>query len=456
MQFNSIEFSIFLFISILVLRLINHKKFFRITLTLLSWFFYSFFNFKLLIIIILFTSSTWYIACLIKKYQKYSQIIFIFGITILLAQLAFFKYSGWLIDILNFLSDYNLSFKILLPIGISFYTFQALSYIVDLKNGKAFDFKCFWHFSAFISFFPQLVAGPIERSNNLAPQLINKKFVSQRMVNTGVVIVCVAILKKVILADNLGGTANYLNNNLDVINGASILILFAFAFQIYFDFSAYSEIALGSARMLGIRLSRNFRQPYFSSTPQEFWERWHITLSFWIRDYVFIPLVKRTKYYFAILIAFCLSGMWHGAGFTFLIWGLWNGFLIILYHFCKKNFNSYKFPKIISGIIYFILTMIGWLFFYAQDYNNFINILSNFINFLYQPENIDYFFKVLAYIIILICPVMLIEIYSKGKRSLIDWAIVKIKPTVVFFILFYFIVEIFYRRQGNEFIYFQF
>ena len=299
MEFNSPEFFIFLIIAVFLLRIINNINLFRITLTLLSWIFYSFFNFKLLIIIILFTISTWSVSLILRNNLKYSKIILIFSTVLLLTQLAFFKYVGWLIEILNSFTDFNISIQILLPIGISFYTFQALSYIFDIARGKAYFFKNFWHFSSFIAFFPQLVAGPIERSINLAPQLSKKKFVSQRMVNTGLVIICIAILKKVVLADNLGGTADYFNSNLNI-SGASILLILAFTFQIYFDFSAYSEIALGSARILGIKLSRNFRQPYLSSSPQEFWEKWHITLSLWIRDYVFIPLVKRTKYYLSI------------------------------------------------------------------------------------------------------------------------------------------------------------
>jgi alginate O-acetyltransferase complex protein AlgI len=457
MEFNSLDYILFLIVSIFTLRNIRNDKFFRIALTLLSWFFYSLLSIKLLTLIVLFTVFCWLVSSLLFSRPDLKKQILIFGIVIILLQLFIFKYIGWLSQIVSDIYDLDAVLKIILPIGISFYSFQAIAYLVDLSKNRKLFITDFWNFSAFLTFFPQLVAGPIERSSDLAPQLLSRKFVSTRMVNTGLLLIITGLSKKILLADNLGGLVQYTDSNL-IQPGFGFLLLLAFSFQIYFDFSAYTDIARGSARILGINLRTNFRQPYISNSPQEFWRRWHVSLSEWIKDYIYKPLRRRGfKYSTAVFIALTLSGLWHGAGFGFVAWGIWNAFLLIMYTKVKKPILKNDEYSFFQNLILFALVLFGWSFFYSTSILHFFQIHHSILRPLIylQPLTIE-FYKMIVYIVVLISPVMYFEIISRGKFSLSDFISLRVKLSAPLILFIYILVQAFYRRSGNEFIYFQF
>jgi len=457
MEFNSLEYLLFLFFSIVVLRNCKNAKIFRILLTLLSWFFYSFLNIKLLLLIVLFSVSCWITSNLIYSRPKFKKRIVFFGISIVLIQLMIFKYLGWLSQIWFDIYELDFTLKIILPIGISFYSFQAISYFIDLSKNRNVYVKDFWNLSAYLTFFPQLIAGPIERSNDLAPQLFKPKFASKRMINTGFLLIIAGLLKKILLADNLGGVVQYTDAHL-IQPGFGILLLLAFSFQIYFDFSAYTDIARGSARILGIRLRTNFLQPYISRSPQEFWKRWHVSLSEWIKDYIYKPLRKKgLQYSSAVLFAFGLSGLWHGAGFGFIAWGIWNACLLLIYMRINNSILNNDRYRLLQTFVFFILVVIGWSFFYSSSMLHFMQIHHSILRPLIylQPPSIE-FYKIILYITVLIFPVMFFEIISRGKFSLSDFISLKVKLSAPLILIVYILIQAFYRRSGNEFIYFQF
>jgi D-alanyl-lipoteichoic acid acyltransferase DltB (MBOAT superfamily) len=251
-----------------------------------------------------------------------------------------FKYFNFFNDSLrstfeNFNIFYNVAaFKLLLPVGISFYTFQTLSYSIDVFRGNKKAEKNFTVFALYVSFFPQLVAGPIERSTSLLPQLNKKNYLLHSNIVEGLKLILWGMFKKLVIADRLAIYVNAVYNNQSEHNGLTLIVatLF-FTFQVYCDFSAYSDIAIGSAKMLGYDLMTNFRRPFFSKSLSEFWKRWHISLVTWFKDYLYIPLggnrVKKWRWYFNIIIVWTISGLWHGAGWNFVLWGLFSGLFLV-------------------------------------------------------------------------------------------------------------------------------
>ena len=457
MVFNSLEYIIFLLICVLTLRNITNIKIFQIALTLFSWFFYSFLNIKLLLLIFIFSLSCWILSNLIYTKPEIKKIVLTSGIFLILAQLAIFKYLGWFTQIALEFYDLNSTFKIILPIGISFYSFQAISYLVDLSKNKKVYISGFWHLSAYLAFFPQLIAGPIERSIALAPQLLKPKFASHRMISTGLLLIIAGLCKKILLADNLGAVVQYSDANL-IQPGFGLLLLIAFSFQIYFDFSAYTDIARGSARILGIKLRVNFIQPYISRSPQEFWKRWHISLSEWIKDYVYIPLRKQGfQYITAIIIAFGLSGLWHGAGFGFIAWGFWNALILLIYARLPKSFLQNSQYHTFQIFLLFILILIGWSFFYSDSTLKFLQIYHSILRpIIYLQLPSLEFYTIMIFITALISPVMYFEVITRGRRSLSDFISLRMNLSGTFILVTYILIQSFYKRTGNEFIYFQF
>jgi alginate O-acetyltransferase complex protein AlgI len=269
-----------------------------------------------------------------------------------------------------------------MPIGISFYTFQFIAYLVDVYKGKtepAGDFLSFW---VFMSFFPHRVAGPIMRGKDLIPQIerITKITFNSSQFKLGLAFLAMGLIKKIFLADYIAIYANRFFDQGTALTGSQAWIgALLFTFQIYYDFSAYSEMAVGIAYLFGIKLDLNFKTPYLSGNPSEFWRRWHITLSTWIRDYIYIPLggSRRGEYrkYLHLFIAMAISGLWHGAAWTFVVWGIYHGLLLILHNLYTKFLNHYSWEKITSNWFYKVLTIlvmfnlanIGWVFFRADN-----------------------------------------------------------------------------------------
>ena len=280
---------------------------------------------------------------------------------------------------------------IILPVGISFYTFQSLAYVIDVYRGEIEAQKHLGIYALFISFFPQLVAGPIERSKNLLPQFLEVHTFNERDASDGIRIMAVGFFKKLVVADTLSYYVNYVYNDLSIQHGLSLIVATVlFAFQIYCDFSGYSDIAVGAARILGFRLMKNFDSPYLSHSIKEYWRRWHISLSTWFSDYVYIPLggnrVKLPRYYFNLFFTFLVSGLWHGANWTFIVWGALHGFYRIigaLRETARKRRGLEPAPER-SGLrgaldiaITFFLVTVGWVFFRAASLSDAVYVFQH-------------------------------------------------------------------------------
>jgi D-alanyl-lipoteichoic acid acyltransferase DltB (MBOAT superfamily) len=278
---------------------------------------------------------------------------------------TFLQTSGWGIDIPKF--------GLLLPVGISFYTFQALGYSIDVYRGTTKVEHNFFTYALFVSFFPQLVAGPIERSNNLLPQFKKQHRLDYDMTMSGIRMMVWGYFMKLVLADRCGLYVDSIFNNVDKHNGGSYVIAsLLFPFQIYGDFAGYSLIAIGVARILGFKLMENFHRPYFACTVGEFWHRWHISLSTWFKDYVYIPLggnrVGHLQNYYNLLVTFVVSGIWHGANWTFFCWGTLHGILLCLEKAVGINKHIYSgWKKCFHWAVTFIFVTLAWILFRANN-----------------------------------------------------------------------------------------
>ncbi|QPC45515.1 MBOAT family O-acyltransferase [Mangrovibacillus cuniculi] len=336
MSFISIEFLLFFTIIVCIYYLIPHQ--FRwILLLVASYVFYGMINVQFLPLLILSTVCTYFFGIVIEKQEtkKQKKHVMLLGISILLFFLGWFKYFNFVNESLRAVAEYfnwNYSIpyqEILLPIAISFYTFQAVSYLVDVSKGKQKAERHYGYFSIYFAFFPQLVAGPIERAKKLLPQLRAEQSLEYENISYGMKRIAWGFFKKTLIADRLAPIVSSVFDSPNPTGSEVVVGTILFSIQLYADFSALSDIAIGCARILGIKLSENFKQPHFAVSISDFWNRWHITLSTWLRDYIFFPLCKgkkkRSDIYVAIIITFLVSGVWHGAAWTFVLWGLIHG-----------------------------------------------------------------------------------------------------------------------------------
>ena len=400
------------------------------------------------------------------------------SISVNLGFLGFFKYYNFFLD--HFISAFSFfgteikgdSLNIILPVGISFYTFQTLSYTIDLYKKKLKPTKDFIAFSAFVSFFPQLVAGPIERAKNLLPQFYKKRTFDYDKAVDGLRQILWGLFKKIVIADNCAQYANEIFNNSADYSGSTLVIgaLF-FSFQIYGDFSGYSDIAIGNARLFGINLKQNFAFPYFSRDIAEFWRRWHISLSTWFRDYLYIPLGgSRGGKWMKIrnvFIIFIVSGFWHGANWTFIVWGALNAIYFLPLMLLNKNrvntnivSQGKYFPSIkefINVSITFGLTTFAWIFFRAETIGHAVNYISEIFSmslFKYPVFHTD---DAVKPILLLLFIFIIIEWIGRGEQ----YALAKLGLKWNLFLryaMYYAIVIALFWFGGKEeqFIYFQF
>jgi len=399
MFFNSIQFLIFFPVVVIIYFALPYK--YRwIALLIASYYFYMCWKAEYIILIIASTLIDYYAAIQMERHKNKSQRkkYLLLSLFSNLGLLFAFKYFHFFSDSLQFaLNQFNIfyespTFKLLLPVGISFYTFQTLSYSIDVYRGERKAEKHLGYFALYVSFFPQLVAGPIERSTRLLPQFSKRHDFDYDRVTNGLKLMLWGFFKKVVIADRLAILVNQIYNNVDCYSGIPLLIAtYFFAFQIYCDFSGYSDIAIGAAQVMGFNLMDNFNRPYYAKSISEFWKRWHISLSTWFRDYLYIPLggnrVKKWCWYSNLFIVFLVSGLWHGANWTFAIWGAIHGFYLIfailsrkirnkIYHF----FRIYKYPKInkvFKVLITFHLVLFAWIFFRANSIHDAIYIVVN-------------------------------------------------------------------------------
>jgi len=401
MYFNSIDFVIFLPIVFIIYWSLNRKKlkYQNLLIVFASYFFYGWWDWRFLSLIFFSTVLDFCIGLSFLNHQSEirRKLLLWTSIFVNLGFLGFFKYYNFFID--NFsqaFSFFGFSIKtstlnIILPVGISFYTFQTLSYTIDIYNKKLKPTRDFISFAAFVSFFPQLVAGPIERAKHLLPQFYTKRKFDYSLAIDGLKQIMWGLFKKVVIADNCAKYANLIFNNSDDYSGSTLILgAFLFTFQIYGDFSGYSDIAIGTSRLFGFDLMKNFSFPYFSRDIAEFWRRWHISLSTWFRDYLYIPLGgsrggiwKKLRNTFFI---FVVSGFWHGANWTFVIWGALNAIYFVPLLLTNNNRNNIEivakgkyFPtpkELLSIVLTFCLTVFAWIFFRAENVSHAFSFIS--------------------------------------------------------------------------------
>jgi D-alanyl-lipoteichoic acid acyltransferase DltB (MBOAT superfamily) len=402
MLFNSIDFAIFLPIVFLLYWFVANRnlKLQNLLIVVASYLFYGWWDWRFLSLILFSTIIDYSIGRKLRteENQNKRKVLLWTSILMNLGFLGFFKYYNFFLD--NFVTAFSFfgteinaqGLNIILPVGISFYTFQTLSYTIDVYKRNLEPTKDFIAFSAFVSFFPQLVAGPIERATNLLPQFYKKRQFDYSKAVDGMRQILWGLFKKIVIADNCAEFANQIFNNSADMNGSTLLLgAIFFTFQIYGDFSGYSDIAIGTSRLFGFNLKQNFAFPYFSRDIAEFWRRWHISLSTWFRDYLYIPLggsrggnwmkVRNT------FIIFIVSGFWHGANWTFIVWGALNAvyFLpLLLTNNNRNNIGTVAQGKLIPNIkelsfmlLTFGLTVFAWIFFRADNIGHALEITSN-------------------------------------------------------------------------------
>lgn len=408
MLFNSMAFAIFLPIVFILYWVIPAKYRWAVMLAA-SCYFYMSWDVRY-IVLILFTTAVTYTCALgidkvnkageeeynkIHKDRKKKKLLLLAALTAGLGLLFFFKYflfvSNSIVTMLNALAIpvQKITLSIMLPAGISFYTFQSLAYVMDVYHGKTEAERHFGKYAAFITFFPVLLAGPIERSKNLLPQIKGKHTFDYEMASYGVKLIVWGFLKKLIIADNLAIHVNKVYGDLESYSGFSlVLVVLFFALQIYCDFSGYSDIAIGTARLFGIKLMDNFRSPYFSASIREFWSRWHISLSTWFRDHLYIPLggnrVSKLRQTVNLMITFLVSGLWHGAAFHYVVWGGVHGAAQSAGAILLPGRGKEKDKKVRHNILWwlsvgivFIFCCLAWIFFRADNLADAIYVLKN-------------------------------------------------------------------------------
>jgi alginate O-acetyltransferase complex protein AlgI len=488
MVFNSLHFFVFFIIVTTTYFLISHK--YRWLLLLISSCYFYMAFVPVYILILGFTIVIDYFAGIFlekasgrrKKYYLVASLIANIGVLVIFKYFNFVNFN--LTAITNSLGYQNPIpyLSILLPIGLSFHTFQAMSYTIEVYRGNQKAERNFGVYSLYVMFYPQLVAGPIERPQNLLPQFYEKHYFDYQRVTDGLKLMAWGLFKKVVIADRLATVVDHVYNNPTQHSGISLIIATVFfTFQIFCDFSGYSDMAIGVAKVMGFKLMKNFDRPYHSKSIHEFWGRWHISLSTWFKDYLYISIggnrVSVPRWYLNLFIVFLVSGLWHGANWTFIIWGALHGFYSVFALMTKdtrSKIGNYigltKRPRLnsfIQTIITFTLVAFAWIFFRANSVSNALYIVRNSITGLYlditnllhhQPVDLDLGLskrKLLIGIVALV--VMEIVHVIQNKYNILEW--IRSKPTILRWSIYYTVVLVillFGVYEDRQFIYFQF
>ncbi len=485
MLFNSINFAIFLPIVFLLYWFVFNKSLVlqNLFIVFVSYLFYGWWDWRFLILIAFTTLCSWISGLLIDKYQKsgniknktnWAKVISISNIVLNLGILGIFKYFNFFVySFVEAFSNLGIklqatSLNIILPVGISFYTFQALSYSIDVYRKRITPTKDIVSFFSYVSFFPQLVAGPIERATNLLPQFYKARTFNNEKAIDGMRQILWGLFKKIVIADNCATYVNLVFNDYQIQSGSTLLLAaIFFAFQIYGDFSGYSDIAIGTAKLFGIELLRNFTYPYFSRDIAEFWRRWHISLTTWFRDYLYIPMggsrngklntIRNT------FIIFIVSGFWHGANWTFIVWGGIHAVLfmpLLLLQQNRKNTNIVAEGKHIPTLkeffqmlTTFLIVDLAWIFFRANTVNEAINYIKKiFSHELFTiPMN-----NGVNGLLVMILLLVFVEWFQRNRNHGLELDFVLSR--VVRWVIYALIILIIFTLGGKSetFIYFQF
>ena len=481
MLFNSIDFAIFLPIVFVLYWFVASKnlKLQNFLIVAASYLFYGWWDWRFLSLILFSTIIDYTIGqkLRVEENETKRKVLLWSSILLNLGFLGFFKYYNFFLD--NFITAFSFfgteinanSLNIILPVGISFYTFQTLSYTIDIYKRKLEPTNDIIAFSAFVSFFPQLVAGPIERATNLLPQFYKKREFNYAKAVDGMRQILWGLFKKIVIADNCALYANDIFNNSSDYTGSTLFMgAIFFAFQIYGDFSGYSDIAIGTSRLFGFNLKQNFAFPYFSRDIAEFWRRWHISLSTWFRDYLYIPLGgsrggKWNKIR-NVFIIFIISGFWHGANWTFIIWGALNALFFLPLLLTNKNRNNLEvvaqgkvlpsLKELFSILFTFSLTVFAWVFFRAENLSHAVQYILDVF------KNPGSFLLVSVYmkhkvILLLLFLFVLVEWFGREGQYAIAHIGIKWKRPFRYALYYVIIIAIiFFGGKEQQFIYFQF
>lgn len=488
MLFNSVEYLFFL-PAVMLLYFLSPYKFKWIVLLAASYFFYASWKPAYLLLIIISTLVDYLAGLFMGKYacKRHRLNILLISLFTNLGLLFIFKYYNFFSVSLEYIltgvgihADLP-AFKLLLPVGISFYTFQTLSYSIDVYKGAITPERHLGYFALYVSFFPQLVAGPIERSQSLLPQLRQNHSFSYESAANGLKLIFWGLFKKIVIADRLAVIVDHVYSNPHSYSGFALAAgTICFAFQIYCDFSGYSDIAIGSARILGIKLMTNFRRPYFAQSISQFWHRWHISLSSWFRDYLYIPLggnrVVKWRWYYNLFLTFVLSGLWHGAEWTYILWGALHGFYLIAEIWLSSlgrrlakiiKLDRLSWLKTLAAILLtFLLVNIGWIFFRADNISDALYIVRTIFSAEYSINAISIVLFELGVseidLIVILCSlgfmeaVHIMQEYGYGLKDLnresvyVRWSVYVI---VLFIIILWGVYDV---AEQSQFIYFQF
>ena len=460
MLFSSITFLFYFLPVVLILYLIIPSKFKNLVLLIFSLLFYLYGEPKYILILLLSCFINYISGILIENYRNKSKLILIFSILYNVIQLLYFKYTDFFITNINNIFNINIGlFRIIMPIGISFFTFQTLSYVIDVYRKDVKASKNFFDFATYVSLFPQLIAGPIVRYKDIEKELKERKVTYENFGN-GVRRFIIGLSKKVLIANVLGELCASLTGMSNVTILGSWINSISFTLQIYFDFSGYSDMAIGLGLMFGFHFLENFNYPFISKSITDFWRRWHISLSSFFKDYVYIPLggnrVNKLKWFRNIFVVWFLTGFWHGAAWNFIIWGLYFAVLLIL----EKNvWGKYLDKTKIFKYIYTIfLIVISFTIFNANSFNEVVNNLKNmfFLNNI-SFINIETIYHIRNYIVVLVIaiiastPLLKILIQKIKHKKIID-----ILDINYCFILLIVVTAFLVDSSFNPFLYFRF
>lgn len=464
MLFNSVIFIIFFVIFYIgYLYLKNDVKKQNAYILVASYIFYGSWSWKFCLLILLSTVVDFWCASSMDKDKyknKRKQLLLVSAFTNL-GILFFFKYFNFftssfidLFSIFGIELD-HFTVNVILPVGISFYTFQTMSYTIDVYREKIKHEKSLLNFAVYVAFFPQLVAGPIERASSLLPQIIKPRKVTSSLIEKGIWLIVLGYFKKVVIADNFAVIADEVFNSPGAFEGLNIILgILAFTFQIYGDFSGYSDIARGISNLMGFDLIINFNVPYISRSPSEFWRRWHISLSQWLRDYLYIGLGgnRGTEFnvYRNLFITMFLGGLWHGAAWNFILWGVFHGSILIIYRYFNLEKTFVKNYRFTSLVVFFLLTCFGWVLFRINSLADLNVLMTNLMSV--EALKVNWLLVFIA-----LLPMLFFVQYFKVKHNNLYYFVEK-KSSAKYFVytLLFIYIFVFGKAEVHEFIYFQF
>lgn len=471
MIFNSLDFIIFFFVLLFLIftssKITDKIQVQNIILLTASYYFYAKFSPVFLFLLLYVTILNFSTGLILNKVSGiYRKSCMAINIILTLLPLLFYKYAGFILDNINTIFNTDICPNIdhiALPVGISFFTFQTLSYTIDIYRQKIAPTNNFINVALFVSFFPTILSGPIERARNMIPQLEKTRFIDMRCVMSGLMLYVWGVFKKVVIADRLSSYIDWAYSNTQYASGSTLAFAaILYSFQIYCDFSGYSDMAIGIARALGFKIMKNFDYPYFAHNIKTFWRRWHISLTSWFTEYVYFSLggsrVKsRLRWIFNITTIFLLSGIWHGASWNFIIWGLLHAiFYLIEFKVGLQNKNlddSWRFPRVIAV---FLLITFAWIFFRIDDMGTVMLVLNKIITEPFGELSLgaSAFATIMSIGMLIIMLFIDILLYTK-KLDMYDIDQIFSKKNMILLIILLLCISMF-GVSSNSFVYFQF